>query len=178
MNDMNIYQCEDFIRQIEATVDPETGELSEEQFQALVMAHTTSLAKLGKVIDFLAYCDRYIETGQKEIERIHKLMAQAKKRRDSCKEWITPYVDDQKQKIGRPLDVGTRRVSTRHTKSVVITDPETFAAGGFPNESRVKTTYEPDKEKIKKFIEDKKKKKEEGGHPGAEIRENVSLIIK
>lgn len=172
MNDMNIYQCEDFIRQIEATVDPETGELSDEQYKALVLAHTTSLAKLSKVIDFLDYCDKYIEMGQKRTEQIHKLMSQAKRRRDSCKDWITPYIDHKRQELGRPIDLDLHKVSTRHTKSVVITDPETFAAGGFPNESKVKTVYEPDKEAIKRFIE------KNGCHPGAEIRENISLIIR
>jgi hypothetical protein len=171
MND--IYRCESIIAEIERiAATNETGEITEEQLQALVEAQTASMVQLEKLCNYLSWLDSYINTGQGEIERIHKLVSGAKKRQESIKRYITPYVDAQREKLGRPLDVGTHRLSTRHSESIVITDPESFSVGAFPNESRTKTIHEPDKGKIKAYIE------EHGSHPGAVVQKNISLTIK
>ena len=169
----DIYQCESIIAEIErVAAENETGEITEEQLQALVEAQTKSMQQLDRLVNYLCFLDSYINTGQGEIERIHKLISQAKKRQESVKRYLTPYVDMQRQKLGRPLDVGTHRLSTRKSETVVITDLETFFVGGFPNESRTKTIHEPDKGKLKAYLA------EHGGHPGAEIQKNVTLTIK
>jgi len=174
MNELaNIYQCQEMLHLIETeAAQNETGEITEEQFQALVLAQTTSLAKLEKIVNYTVFLKSYIEAGQCEIERIHNLITQAKKRLQSVKDYITPFVDAERERLGRPLDVGTHRLSTRHTKSVVITDPESFAKGTFPNESRTKIIHEPDKQAIAAYIN------QHGSHPGAEIQKNINLHVK
>ena len=171
MNDL--FQCDAIITAIErAASENETGEISEDQMQAVVEAHTQSMAQLEKLVNYLGFLDGYIATGQGEIERIGRLVNQAKNRMNGIKRYVTPYIAQQREKLGRPLDVGTHRLSVRKSESVEVTDVETFRAGGFPNESRIKTAYEPDKQAIEAYIE------KHGAHPGAEIRKNVSLIIK
>ena len=168
----SLYKCESIIRQIEALADANDGEVTDDQLAELVRAQTTSLDKLGSLCGFIKHLEAYIAFGESEMKRINGRVDQAKNRLASVRGYLTPYVDEQRRKLGRPLDVDTFRLSTRHSTQVVITDDETFKAGGFPGESITKTTHVPDKKAIKDYIAKHK------SHPGAVLKENVSLQLK
>lgn len=168
----SIYECQEIIDAIERQAEQNEGELTDEQMAALVEANAKNLAQMGKLAGAIAYLDFYVDTGQKEIDRINKLLTTAKTRRDSIKRFLTPFVAEQRAKLGRPVDAGKFKLSVRNSKAVIITDPECFARGGYPDESRKKVIWEPDKKALKERLESGK------SHPGAELEERQSLIIK
>jgi len=171
-DDLTLYDCEMIKRQFADAVDPETGEIPTEAMEALIKANTTSLAKMEGLCKYLCHLDHYVAMGKSELDRIGKLVKAAQNRQKSIKKFLTPYVDAERQRLKRPVEAGMFRLSTRRSQSVTITDPTLFELGAFPNESRKKVFWEPDKEQIKAYI------KEHDHHPGAELTDKTNLVIK
>ena len=170
MSDNSLYRCESIIQQIEVLAESSNGEITEDQLAELVQAQTASLALLGKLCGYIHHLESYIAAGTSEIERANKLVNSAKKRLASVKGYLTPYVAEQREKLGRPLNVGTNRLSVRHSQKVVITDDH--FSENFPNECTKKVTYTPNKAMIEIYI------KKHGNHPGAVLQPNISLQMK
>lgn len=172
MNEMTLYGCQDLIQAIEAQAEANDGELTDDQLQAIVEAHTTSLAKLASIGGLIQYLDGYVDAATNEMSRIQKLKRKAQNRLESVKRFVLPYIQQEKERMGRPVEAGTHKFSTRTTKAVVITDPESFDKGCFPDVSTKKVTYTPDKAALREHIE------KNGSHPGAELETHTSLIVK
>jgi len=170
-NTLSLYECQHIEQQIEDCAAQNDGEVSEEQLQALVEANATSIEKLSGLVAYIRHLDNFRSTGDGEIQRIRGLCNKAKKRLDNIKRFMLPFVETRRAKIGHPIDVGTSRLSTRKSTAVVITDPESFAAGAFPDLSTRKIIYTPDKRAIKERLQKRTT------HPGAELEQRTSLII-
>ena len=167
-----LYGCQGIVQQLEDEAARNEGVLSEEAIQRIVEAHTTSLAKLESIGSLIQYLDRYINMAQGEIDRINELKRVAKNRLESVKKFVLPFVIDQREKLGRPIEAGAHKFSTRKSTAVVITDPDSFAAGCFPDFSTKTVQYLPDKGKIKELLQSGKT------HPGAELSERTILVVK
>lgn len=142
-NKLTIYDCDDIIRQIEATADMNDGEISEQDMQELVEAQTASIEKLGKLINYIGFLDGFIATAKHEIGRIQARKKTAENRIEGIKKYLLPYIE----KNG-PKTVGTHRISTRKSKAVVLVE-------GFnhPEYGEEVTVFKPDKKKIRESIE-------------------------
>ena len=167
-----LYGCSAIMQAFEDEAAANDGVLTEEGIQRITEAHTTSLAKLESIGSLIQYLDRYINMAQGEIDRINELKRVAKNRLESVKKFVLPFVIDQREKLGRPIEAGAHKFSTRKSTAVVITDPDSFAAGCYPTLSTKKTTYTPDKTKIKELLQKGKT------HPGAELEDRTTLVVK
>lgn len=168
---LSLYECEAIMSAIAEKADPETGEISEGDLAELVRAQTTSLATLGKLCGYMAYLKDHAELAQKGLDRLRDIKAKDEKRLASIKRFIAPFVEAERARLKRPLDVGTYKLWTTHTESVEITD-DNFAEN-YPNESRIKIIKEPDKQAIRAYIE-----RTGNDHPGATIQKNTNVIMK
>jgi hypothetical protein len=144
MSELTIYQCQGIITEIEKQA-AETGEITEEQLQALVLAQTTSIEKIGNLCGYIKYLEHGIIACDTELARIENMKIRATNRLASIKQFLTPYIESKGK-----LSVGTFTLSTRKSESVEILDPEFCKQN--PDYSTVKTTVTPDKAKIKEAI--------------------------
>lgn len=142
-NQLNIYECDDLLRQIEAKAATNDGELSDEDMQAIVLAQTQSIEQLGKLVNYVKYLEGFETIAKAEIERIQAKRKTATNRIEGIKRWLLPYV----QKHGA-VHVGTHRLSTRSSQGVVLAD-------GFSNPQYgvTETVFKPDKKAIKESIQ-------------------------
>ncbi len=163
MNELTIYECDAIIRQTEAIAAQNEGEIPEEQLQALVEAQTTSIAKLGNLCGFMKHLEHGISLCQTEEERIARMRKVAENRLDSIKRYLLPYIQQQ----GRPVSIGTFKLSTRKSTAVMLAD-------GFEHLDYcvTKTVITPDKMKIKKALQDGR------DVPGAVLVERLSVQLK
>lgn len=161
MNELTIYECAELINLIETKAEMNDGELSEEDMESLVKAQTSSIEKLGKLVNYVCYLTSFSDTAKAEIQRITDRKKTAENRIASIKKYLLPYILEH-----GPKDIGTHRISLRKSKGVVL-------AENFENEQygEYVKTFKPDKKKIKESIE--------GGIEvkGAvlEVRENVQI---
>ena len=161
MNKMTIYDCERVIAQIEERAS-EDGEIGDEDLKSLVLAQTTSLAKLGKMCGYMKFLEHGISGCETEIARISAMKSNAMKRLESIKKFLVPYV-----KSKGKVTVDLFQLSTRRSESVRLIN-------GFDHEDwcNKKTTLVPDKAKIKAALRN--------GHKigGAELVHKDNLQLK
>lgn len=139
---MTIYECDDLIRQIEARVD-ENGEISNEDMQAIVQAHTQSMQLLGKMANYVKYLEAFELIAKAEVDQLQAKRKSVQRRIESIKEYLKDYLYQH-----GPLTIGVRSLSTRKSKGVVLAD-------GFDNPQycKTETVIKPDKKLIKQDIE-------------------------
>ena len=173
MHDLTtLYGCSAIMQAFEDEAAANDGVLTEEGIQRITEAFTTSLDKLANIGGLIEHLEGRINLAQSEIDRINGIKRVDKNRLESVKKFVLPFVIDQREKLGRPIEAGAHKFSTRKSTAVVITDPDSFAAGCYPTLSTKKTTYTPDKTKIKELLQKGKT------HPGAELEERTILVVK
>jgi hypothetical protein len=139
---LNIYECDELIRAIEAKAEMNDGELSEEDIQSIVLAQTSSIERLGKLVNYIKYLEGFESIAKAEIARIQDKRKVASNRVSGIKRYLLPYVEQ-----NGPINVGTHRVSTRKSQGVMLVD-------GFnnPQYGTTETIFKPDKKAIKESI--------------------------
>jgi hypothetical protein len=159
---LNIYDCDALIKVIEAKAEMNDGELSDEDMQQIVLAQTSSIEQLGKLVGYIKYLEGNISLAKSEIDRIQARKRMAENRINSIKNWLLPYI----QKKGA-VNVGTHRLSTRKSQGVVLAD-------GFnnPQYGEEVTTFKPDKKAIKESIKNGIEVK------GAVLEDRISVQIR
>jgi hypothetical protein len=170
--ELTLYDCSRIITAIEAIAEENEGEITDEQLQALVQAQTTSMTKLGNLCAFIRHVEGRINLCKEEEQRLAARRKAAENRLESVKRFLTPFVSEQRAKLGRPLEVGTFSLSTRRSESVSIDEERFFTKANTKSYCVEKVSYQPDK----KFIKDMLK----GGTEieGAMLVENESLQIR
>ncbi len=166
MAELSIYECTAIIEQCDKLASENDGELPEEMLQALVLAQTKSIEKLGKMCGFMKYLEHGIDACKKEEERIAKMRKVAQNRLKSIKKYLTPYVSEK----GKPITVGTFKLSIRKSQSVVVSDD--FAGEANRQWCKKEIQYTPDKVNMKIFL------KTGADIPGAELVTNQNLQLK
>lgn len=146
MDNLTIYECSAIIEQCDKLALENDGEIPDDMLEALVLAQTTSIEKLGKMCGFMKYIEHGIDACKKEEERIAKMRKVAQNRLKSIKKYLTPYVSEQ----GKPITVGTFKLSIRKSQSVMVSDD--FAGEANREWCNKKITYAPDKNNIKMFL--------------------------
>jgi hypothetical protein len=161
---VNIYECDELIRSIEAIAEQNDGEVPDEKLGVLVAAQTKSIESLTKMGNYIAFLNSNDAECKKEIARIKGLMSANKKRIESIKKWLLPYFVT----LGKPVTAGTHKFSTRKSKGVVLAD-------GFDVEEymvEIPATSRPDKKKITEDIKNGIEVK------GAVLEERINLSFK
>lgn len=140
---LNIYECDELIRSIEAKAEANDGELTDDDMQAIVLAQTSSVQQFGKLINYVRYLEGFATLAKAEMDRLQARKKTAENRIESIKRWLLPYLEQH-----GPVSIGTCRLSLRASKGVVLAD-------GFsdPNYCETVTVLKPDKKKIKDSIE-------------------------
>lgn len=140
---INIYECDELMRQIESKAEENGGEISDEDMHMIVKAQTSSMEQLGKLIHYVKYLEGLEVMAKNEIERIQKKRKAGENRIEGIKRWLRPYIE----KHG-PVNIGTHRISLRKSYGVVLAD-------GFDNPMycKVETLVKPDKKAIKECIQ-------------------------
>jgi hypothetical protein len=142
---MNIYECDAIIKKVDDLAIQQDGEITEEQIQELTEAHTGSIESLGKLCNFMKYLEIGSKACKDEEARIKAMRTKADNRLKSIKKYLTPYVREHGKQA-----VGTFALSLRKSESVEV--DEWFDDN--PDYSVKKTTYSPDKKKIKEALKD------------------------
>ena len=168
---LTLYECGDIFRLMTQYADPETGEITEEGISAIVAAQTTSLTHLTKLAKYIAFLTRFQEDCKMEENRIKSRRQIAENRVESIKKYLTPYVKAEMERLGHPLTVGTHTLSTRKSEAVEVSDLFTNDSQNRELWCTEKTTYTPDKAKIKEALKSGEQ------ISGASLKENVSLQI-
>lgn len=166
MNDLTIYECTAIIEKCDKLALENDGEIPEAMLEALVVAQTTSIEKLGKMCGFMKYIEHGIDACKKEEERIGKMRRLAVNRLKSIKKYLTPYVAEK----GKPITVGTFKLSVRKSQSVMVSDD--FAGEGNREWCKKEIKYTPDKTNMKIFLKTGAK------IPGAELVTKQNLQLK
>lgn len=155
MNNLTLYECDELINKIDALAQANDGVITDEELQQLVVAQTTSIAKLGKLCGFMKYLEHGIALCKTEEERISKMRKTAENRLKSVKGYLLPYL----QEHGK-TKVDTFTLSTRKSKAVDVDVP--FFNDGIKKEltskddfcRHVPESWEPDKKKIGAALKD------------------------
>ncbi len=131
------------------------------------------LVKIEKLINFISVLEGQNDTIKNEIDRMQTLKKGNEKKIENIKNYLLTLIDD------KPLNVGTYRLSKRHSQAVEITD-ETKVPDEFKEQ---KITYTISKSKIKDFLTKDLIDNETGEVIKNEcdfacLKNNVSLIIK
>jgi hypothetical protein len=142
---MSFFRCQDFIREIQARVDPETGELRDEDAIDLLKAHTQSVEKLHGMCNFLKLLEAKLEA----IKTRKKEMAESQRRAEAMYDrlagWLAEWVAEQ----GKKMHVGEYELRSRKSTSVLLTD-------GFEDPMfcavEMKRVVTPDRAKIKEAL--------------------------
>ena len=156
---MTIYEID---KAIMDCIDPETGEVDEQQLVELQMERDRKIDSVAAwVLDLTGDAEKI----KAEIDRLEKLKRSVENKTDSLKKYLVFALAEQNYKG----DV--YRVNFRRTKSVKDMSEE--EAKKLPVEFQiVKTTVKPDKKKLKAAID-------EGWQiSGVEIEERVSVTVK
>jgi hypothetical protein len=162
MNDLKLYECLEIERQVNELAEQNEGVIPDEQLQQLILAQTTSLAKIENLCKWFKTAEGFFDLCDKEIDRIKALKEAGQRRVDAAKKFLTPYV----QEKGK-INAGTFELSVRKSEAVVVSDL-------FNNDKYMvtKTTFAPDKKKIKEAL----KAGQELG--GAHIETRFNLQVK
>lgn len=143
-NELTIYECKAIQERIEAQIEANDGEITDEQLEALVKAQTTSIEKVGNLCGYMKFLEHGIDSCKKEEARIAQMRRVGSNRLEGIKKFLTPFVQDKGK-----LTVGTFRLSTRKSQSVIIDN------GLYLAEEYWRTIPEeklPDKIKIKETL--------------------------
>jgi hypothetical protein len=154
----SLYQCQDLLNQIET----DEGEISQEQLQAIVSAHTQSIEKLKSLCGFLRYLEHGIAACKAEKDRISQMQKNAEIRLERIKDYLTPFVKEK-----GTINVDTFSLSVRKSVAVEL-EP------GFANPYFCKLVKElvPDKRAIKEALTNQEE------IAGARLVTNFNLQIK
>ena len=163
-NELSIYECDDLMKEIEELASQNEGELSDEQMESLVKAQTTSIEKLGKMVNYIKYLEGFSDMCKAEAARISGRKRIADNRIASIKKYLTPYVAEKGKQT-----VGTVTLSIRKSTSVNVAEAFNDDAYG-----EVVRTFKPDKKLIKKFLTDNP----EMGLLGATLEHKNNLQVK
>ena len=171
--EMSLYGCAALERDIGARAEAAGGEISDEDLALLVQAQTTSMTKLEGLCGYMQYLESGIARCSDEQNRIAAMRDRAERRLASIKRFLTPYVQEQRAQLGRPLTVGTYVLSTRKS-TVVQVDEAAFFGSGQPPADLVsrREVVTPNKPAIKAQLEEGRT------IPGCNLKENVSLQLK
>ena len=147
MNDttLSIYECSQIINEIETLAYVNGGEIPEVAIQELVEAQTTSIVKLKGLCGFMKHLEHGISLCKQEEERIAKMRKVAANRLESVKGYLLPYLVAK----GKPVDVGTFKLSTRKSTRVEISEP--FLIREYCRV--IPESLAPDKAKIKEALQ-------------------------
>ena len=131
------------------------------------------LVKIEKLINFISVLEGQNANIKDEIDRMQTLKKGNEKKIDNIKNYLLTLMND------KPLNVGTHRLSKRHSQAVEITD-ETKVPEEFKEQ---KITYTISKTKLKDFLNKDLIDNETGEVIKNEcdfacLKNNVSLIIK
>ena len=131
------------------------------------------LTKIEKLVNFISVLEGQNATIKNEIDRMSDLKKGNEKKIENIKNYLLTLIDD------KPLNIGTHRLSKRHSQAVEIID-ETKVPDEF-KEQRI--TYTISKAKIKDFLNKDLIDNETGEVIKTEcdfacLKNNVSLIIK
>ena len=131
------------------------------------------LVKIEKLINFISVLEGQNSNIKDEIDRMQTLKKGNEKKIENIKNYLLTLMND------KPLNVGTYRLSKRHSQAVEITD-ETKVPNEFKEQ---KITYTISKTKIKDFLNKDLIDNETGEVIKNEcdfacLKNNVSLIIK
>jgi len=134
-----LYECQSIIQQVEDRAAANDGELSEEDMQAIVVAQTSSMERLGGLVGYMKHLESWQATCKAEEARIAKRRKTAENRLSSIKKYLAPYIQ-----ITGKKTVGTHTLSLRKSQAVEVVE-------GFANTEYGKhvTTFKADKAKIK-----------------------------
>ena len=172
--ELSLYRCDSIVREIEAIAEANQGDITEEQLNALVQAQTTSMVKLEGLCGFIAMMEGRVELCKKEEGRVAEMCKRAERRIKSIKQFLVPFVQEQRERYGRPLVVGTFQLSTRKATSVHIEDEQVFLnnTGDRPELHYRKEVITPNKTAIKEQLEQGK------AVPSCSLQTNTTLILK
>ena len=139
---MTIYEIDDEIRRIfdEAT-DPETGEVSEDAFEALEQLQMERDAKIENIGCWIKNLTADAEALKAEAKNMADRAKRAERKADSLKRYLTAALDGEKFNSTRCAISWRRSVSVEIDEAEVPELPEQYI--------RTKTTIEPDKAAIK-----------------------------
>lgn len=170
--ELTIYQCADIITQMDKLAANNDGEISDEDLQALVEAHTTAITKLGNLCGYMQHLSGGIDLCKQEESRIASMRKRAERRLESIKRFLVPFVSQYRTEKGHPLTVGTFTLSTRKSTSVEVDDLNFFTDENKIQFCVEKIAYQPDKAAIKEALQ--------SGQSiiGARLSENESLQVK
>lgn len=161
---MTLYESLQIEQEIEHIVEQNDGEITDDQFQSLIEAQTTALAKVENVCRYVKHLELFISNCKAEEKRIKENRQKAEKRIESIKKFINPYVLEH----GGKIDAGTFRLSNRKSKAVNVYDEESIPA----EYKIIQQIIKVDKTAIKKALES-------GAYvTGAELEEHNNTQIK
>lgn len=158
---MNLYDIDEKIEKLaEKAVDYETGEIIEGVALELELLEMARDKKIENTACYIKNLSAEVAAFDAEIKTLKERKERTERRREWLERYLKGYLSGEKFNSARVS------ISYRTSKSVNV-------FGDIPDEyKRVKTIEEPDKTKIKKAIES-------GAEvPGAELRKNVSMLIK
>ena len=151
---MTLFEIDDAIMEC---IDPETGEIDTERYDALQIERTK---KLENVAMYQKECVAEAEAIGSEIKKLTERKRAAERRAESLKRYLVMALEGAKFKTPRVV------ISYRASKAIVIDDLDALP------ESFCRIQLSPDKEAIGKAIAD-------GAEvPGARVEERSNMIIK
>lgn len=115
---MNLYECSEIERQFDTLAEKNEGIISPEDLQALILAQTTALESVEKLLNYVAVLEAQSNAASHEIERLEFVERACNTRIDSIKEYIKPWLVDK----GGKFKVGTWTLSTRKSTAVQLAD--------------------------------------------------------
>ena len=160
---MNLYKIEALQQELEAIAEANEGLIPEDKLKELVEAQTKTMYQTEDMLKLVKDMEVFEAMASNEIERIRTKQQRSKNIRERIKKYLIPWV-----KIQGKIDIGTFTVSTRRSSAVVIDDITRVPAMYL----REKTTYEPNKEDIKKLLV------KGGAIDGVTLEERESLQIR
>jgi len=167
-NELTLYECSHIIDEIENIAALNEGEIPEDAIQKLVEAQTTSIVKLKGLCGFMKHLEHGMALCKQEEERIAKMRKVASNRLESIKGYLLPYLVAQ----GRPVDVGTFKLSTRKSEAVGV-DMDYFEPEKSEGYCRyIPEKWEPDKALIKAALKEGKQIQ------GCSIEKRVGVVLK
>ncbi len=142
---LSLYENLEIEKEIEAKCIDEEGEIDDHNLAVLVAAQTNSLVQIENLCKYCRHLEGYIELAKEEKKRINENEIRAKKRLDSIKKYLTPYIS-----IKGKLEAGTFKLSLRKSKRIQFQDEEKFKAD-HPEYCKIEITL--DKARVKEDIE-------------------------
>lgn len=169
---MNLYNISIELRNLADSVDPETGEMSDELYVQMDALEMTKTQKVESLSLYMRECEAEADMIQSEIERLES-MKQYKLNRA---EWVKKYMArslSHEEKIKTPLC----SVFFRRSESVDVPDGynvESLLALGLAREKR---TVSLDKAKLKEMLHEGATFQDSNGY-AIELKESWSLQVK